>query len=481
MTDYGHDLQFGIFPPPEAAAADLVLEMAQAADVSGLDLVTIQDHPYNARHLDAWTLLSVIAARTSSVRVAPNVANLPLRPPVVLARSAATLDLLSGGRVELGLGAGAFWDPVVAAGGPRRSPREAVDALEEAIAVIRGVWSGTGSVAVEGEHYRVKGLHAGPVPAHPVGIWLGAYKPRMLRVTGRLADGWLPSMGYAGPDQLGAMNATIDEAARRAGRDPSAVRRLYNVNPGTSAEQLAELALAEGMSGFILPVRSVHDVERFAAEVAPVTRELVEVERARRTEAPQADAERTSRSETVTTAAPAAGGAEAAPRHTPDAARAAHAGAGAHLVEIHDALRGELARLRDIVEQVLAGEEEAGRARNLINELTLRQNNWTLGAYCAQYCRFVTGHHSLEDRSVFPHLRSREPALGPELDRLQQEHVVIHDLLEQLDDALVGLVSGASDARELQRAVDRLGDSLLDHLSSEEDALVEALDRHGFQ
>ena len=82
---------------------------------------------------------------------------------------------------------------------------------------------------VEGEHHRVVGLHPGPAPAHPVEIWLGAYKPRMLRVTGRLADGWLPSMGYADPDASRDMNATIDDAARKAGRDPAAIRRLYNV------------------------------------------------------------------------------------------------------------------------------------------------------------------------------------------------------------------------------------------------------------
>lgn len=509
MTDYGHQLEFGIFPTPDASAADLVLEMSEAADVSGLDLVTVQDHPYNARHLDAWTLLSVIAARTTTVRVALNVANLPLRPPVVLARSAATLDLLSGGRVELGLGTGAFWDAIAAAGGPRRTPGEATTALEEAIEVIRGVWSGRGSVSVDGEHYRVKGLHAGPAPAHPVGIWLGAYKPRMLRLTGRLADGWLPSMGYAGPTELPAMNATIDEAARRAGRDPAAVRRLYNVDPGVRPEQLAELALGHGMSTFILPVASVRDVQRFAAEVAPATRELVEDERTRRAAAPTpggadapaaaepdaaqpgatrgsvgaAGSERTrpSTRESVTTTAVPAG------RHTdPDASAAlpgdaaAHAGAGAHLVEVHDGLRAELARLRDIVEQVVAGEEQAHRARNAINELTMRQNNWTLGAYCQQYCRFVTGHHGLEDRSVFPHLRRSDPALTPVLDRLEQEHLVIHDVLEQLDDALVGLVSGASGTPELQRVVDRLSQTLLEHLSFEEDELVPALDRYGF-
>ena len=100
-----------------------MLLLAEVAEVSGLDLVTIQDHPYQARHADAWTLLSVIAARSASLRVALNVANLPLRQPVVLAKSVATLDLVTGGRVDLGLGAGGFWDPIVAAGGTRLTAR----------------------------------------------------------------------------------------------------------------------------------------------------------------------------------------------------------------------------------------------------------------------------------------------------------------------------------------------------------------------
>src|ERR1700710_3044472 len=109
MPDYRHDLQFGVFIAPEAAQAEAVLELAPLADVVGLDLVTFQDHPYQARFLDTWTLLSHVAAQTTNVRVAPNVANLPLRPPVVLARSVASLDILSGGRVGLGVGAGAVW------------------------------------------------------------------------------------------------------------------------------------------------------------------------------------------------------------------------------------------------------------------------------------------------------------------------------------------------------------------------------------
>ena len=147
---------------------------------------------------------------------------------MVLAKAAATLDLVTGGRVELGLGAGAFWDAIEAAGGVRRTPGQAVDALDEAIRLIRAFWAG-GSVRFEGEHYRAPGLHAGPVPAHDIPIWVGAYKPRMMRLTGRLADGWVPSMGYADPPALPALSAALDEAAVAAGRAPDEVRRIYNV------------------------------------------------------------------------------------------------------------------------------------------------------------------------------------------------------------------------------------------------------------
>src|SRR5690242_13628248 len=127
-----HDLVFGSFLTPSAERPERVVDLARLTEQVGLDLVTVQDHPYQARFLDTWTLLSVIAAVTSAVRVSPNVANLPLRPPAVLARSVATLDILSGGRVELGLGAGAFWDGIAALGGPRPRRRHLAGGLQEA-------------------------------------------------------------------------------------------------------------------------------------------------------------------------------------------------------------------------------------------------------------------------------------------------------------------------------------------------------------
>ena len=162
-------------------------------------------------------------------------------------------------------------------------------------------------------------------------------------------------------------------------------------------------------------------------------------------------------------------------------------GAGQHLVDVHDGLRAELTQVRDVLGQVRQGHLSAGQARSAVNTMTLRQNSWTLGAYCEAYCRFVTGHHTLEDRSLFTHLRRTEPGLGPVLDRLEQEHEVIHAVLEEFDRALVRLVtddvigrSGAAALDEVQRVVDRLSETLLDHLSYEEEQLVEPLDRHGF-
>ena len=270
--DYRRPIKFGYFVIPDASQPMRALEQAIAADQAGIDLIGIQDHPYQHRFHDTWTLLSVIAARTSRVTVFPDVANLPLRPPAMLAKAAATLDLLSNGRVELGLGAGGFWPAIGAMGGPVRTPGESVSAVEEAIEVIRLVWSGGRGLRYDGRFYQLAGLNAGPVPPHPIGIWLGAYRPRMLRLIGRAADGWVPSLGYLTPEQLGEAGARIDDSAREAGRDPSAIRRVLNVGGDLTAEDFATLVLEHGFDTFIT---SPDAGEAFIEEVVPKVRELV--------------------------------------------------------------------------------------------------------------------------------------------------------------------------------------------------------------
>src|SRR5438128_9005986 len=233
--DYGRPVQFGYFVIPDTTQPMRALEQAIRADQAGIDLIAIQDHPYQHRFHDTWTLLTAIAARTSRVTVFPDVANLPLRPPAMLAKAAASLDLLSNGRFELGLGAGGFWDAIQAMGGPARTTGESVSALEEAIEVIRLFWTGGRGLRFDGSFYQLAGLNAGPVPGHPIGIWLGAYKPRMLALTGRAADGWVPSLGRVTPADLGEAAARIDDAAHAVGRDPAAIRRVLNVGADRSA------------------------------------------------------------------------------------------------------------------------------------------------------------------------------------------------------------------------------------------------------
>lgn len=289
--NYGHPLKFGTFITPSSAAPEKTIELAKQAEALGFDLVTFQDHPYQPAHLDAWTLLTWVAGQTERIQLSANVLNLPLRPPAVLARSAASLDLLSNGRLSLALGAGAFWDAIEANGGVRRTPGEAVEALDEAIRIIRGVWdvSESGPVRVWGRHYRADGVQRGPLAAHDIPIWLGAYKPRMLRLLGQTADGWLPSLGYMKPGDLRAANAIIDEAAQDAGRDPREIRRLLNIS-GRFAEtnggflngpsrqwvdELLPLALEDGVSTFILMADDADTMARFAHDVAPALREAV--------------------------------------------------------------------------------------------------------------------------------------------------------------------------------------------------------------
>lgn len=298
MPDYGHALRFGTFITPSAARPEAPVALARLSEELGYELVTFQDHPYQPAFLDTWTLLTWVAAETSRIHVAANVHNLPLRPPAVLARAATSLDLLSGGRFELGLGAGGFVEPIAAMGGPRRTAGENVSALEEAIPIIRGLWDTDerGGLRTGGEFYRVEGAKRGPAPAHEIPILVGGLKPRMLRLIGRLGDGWLPSWAYLGPGGLAGGNATIDAAAEAAGREPREIRRLLNIGgrfqdaageflqgpPAQWVDELLPLVVDDGVSTLILASDDPGTLETFATEVAPALRERVAEERASR-------------------------------------------------------------------------------------------------------------------------------------------------------------------------------------------------------
>jgi hypothetical protein len=274
MPDYGHPLAFGTFITPVNSPVRAAVQRAQLSEELGFDLVTFQDHPYQPTFHDTWTLLSWVAARTTTIQVSANVHNLPLRgQPAVFARAVASLDLLSDGRVAVGLGAGGFWDPIEAIGGRRLTPGQGVDALSEAIEIMHGVWDASERAPLRfaGEFYSVNGAKRGPAPAHDIPIWVGAAKPRMQRLIGTKADGWLPSLTWLGPGDLAAGNATIDAAAEDAGRSPREVRRLLNITE-IPVEQLVDLALDDGVSTFILASDDPTALRRFASEVIPEVR-----------------------------------------------------------------------------------------------------------------------------------------------------------------------------------------------------------------
>jgi len=275
--DYGQPVRFGVFITPEAT--ERPLRQASLADELGFDVIGVQDHPYQRRFFDTMTLLTAMAMRTERITVFPDVANMQLHPPALLAKEAATIDILSGGRFELGLGAGGFSPAVQAYGGPTWTPGQAVSALEEAIQVIRLLWSGQHGIKFEGRFHHLAGAHSGPVPPHAIGIWLGAYRPRMLSLVGRLADGWVPSYGYMKEPELLEGNRRIDEAARGAGRDPGSIRRILNagmLDPST----LVSLAVEVGIDTFLV-TDDEDEMRTFMKSTAPRVREEVAARRAR--------------------------------------------------------------------------------------------------------------------------------------------------------------------------------------------------------
>jgi alkanesulfonate monooxygenase SsuD/methylene tetrahydromethanopterin reductase-like flavin-dependent oxidoreductase (luciferase family) len=283
-----------------ASAAESVRLVAQA-DQDGLDLFTVADHPYFGEKLDAYALLSFLLGRTEHISGAVTVTNLPSRPAPVLARTITSLSALSGGRVVLGIGAGAIWDMIVKLGVPRLGGGSAVRAMEEAITLIRALSGGRDPVSFDGKFYHVSGLDPADVAAPP--IWTGSVGPKSLGVTGRAADGWVPPRASDWNSRLfREARPRIDEAAAAAGRDPGEIADIYNfggrITPeplaatrdddgrwiGGSArqwvEELTAAVLEHRASGFIF--RSTDDapadeaLATWAREIVPAVREAID-------------------------------------------------------------------------------------------------------------------------------------------------------------------------------------------------------------
>jgi len=282
-------MQFGAFIGPRADDIAGVRERVLAAERAGFDFVSIQDHPYVPAYLDTFSLIANLAATTSTLRFITNVANLPLRPAPMLAKAAASIDRLSGGRFDLGLGAGRVWAEIKRMRGPAWTPGEAIEAVSEAIDTLRTAWGFEGGDA------------AGVAPAHRIGIWVGGAGPRMLGLIGRKADGWIAPMATGYKTKPPAQDR-IDAAATAAGRDPAAVGRMIQLvgrvtdtastisrprsgagsqairtTPEHWARFVAEFAVEERFDAvnFVFEEETSDQIIRFGAEVVAAAREAL--------------------------------------------------------------------------------------------------------------------------------------------------------------------------------------------------------------
>ncbi len=206
---------------------------AQRAEQLGFHAIWLADHlfwdlpagggpPERASSYDPLPALAALARRTGSVRVGTLVLCAPLRPPSVLAKALATLDVLSRGRLTVGLGD----EPEFAAAGvPFEDHRTRLGQLEEAVAVVRGLFGG-GPFTYRGRHWSVEGARCLPVPVqrpHPP-IWLGGRSDGLLRLAAAAADGWNTAWSST-PDAYRERTAVLDEACERVGRDPATLTR----------------------------------------------------------------------------------------------------------------------------------------------------------------------------------------------------------------------------------------------------------------
>jgi alkanesulfonate monooxygenase SsuD/methylene tetrahydromethanopterin reductase-like flavin-dependent oxidoreductase (luciferase family) len=299
------DVQFGVFLNPDQHRTAAIVTHARAAEAAGFDYVSIQDHPYAGEFLDPLALIGVLMGSTERIRFMTNVANLPLRPPATLAKVAASLDALSGGRFELGLGGGRAWEQIAAMGGPTWTPSQVVNAVDEAITIAHYFWSGEpvhrGGLTV----FSLGAVAPGPAPAHPIGIWLGAAGPHMLNLLGRRADGWIAPLATGFETKAEAQDR-IDRSALEAGRHPSDIRRVIQLvgavtkraetikrplrgpgnlpirtTPEIWAAIIAELVVEERFDtvNFLPQIETVDQILAFGDTVIPLAMQAVESNR----------------------------------------------------------------------------------------------------------------------------------------------------------------------------------------------------------
>jgi len=285
------DISFGLTVSTSAETGADPVAAARRAESLGFDFISAQDHPEGTNPtFETWTMLAWIAASTSRIGIATKVLGVPFRPPALTAKMAETLDRLSNGRLILGLGGGYSDEEIRALGLPARTPGQKIAGLEDTIHILRGLWSQQ-RFSYHGTISRVDAAEMEPKPRRRIPVWLGTFGPQALALTGRLADGWIPSFGFAPPEVIPEMRARILAGARQVGRDPEEITCAYHMQisidprseqePGVvtgSPDEVAEQLLSFVGLGFAAMNFSPagpdidEQTERLAQEVLPIVR-----------------------------------------------------------------------------------------------------------------------------------------------------------------------------------------------------------------
>jgi probable F420-dependent oxidoreductase len=220
---------------------------ARAAEADGYDGVGAGEHLFfHSPHPNGFVALAAAAGATSRIRLLTSLTVLPLYPAALAAKLATTLDQVSGGRFDLGVGVGGEYPPEFEAAGV--DVRERGARTDEALQLLRALWAG-GPAEFGGRFTRVPGLALQPGPVQPGGppVWLGGRSPAAMRRAGRFADVWMPYM-YT-PERLASSLAEVRAAAEAAGRDPAGVRGAVFCWGGVDADAaVSRREVASGVS-----------------------------------------------------------------------------------------------------------------------------------------------------------------------------------------------------------------------------------------
>ena len=274
------EIMFGLSIPTSVLPGTDPVATARMAEDLGFDFVSASDHPCGTEPVcETWTILSWVAAATSRIRVATRELGVPYRNPANVAKMAETFSRLSGGRLILGLGGGSSDEEFRAFGLGTFSARDKVDGLEEAISITRGLWSQP-RFTFTGRLHRTDSADLEPKPAHPIPIWLGTFGDRALRVTGQLADGWIPSYGDRPLHQYQAMRQRVLTAAREAGRDPAGITCALHMQAHVGDRVTGEPSLVAGppaaVTGQLLTFAGIGFTSFSFTLTGPGTREQAE-------------------------------------------------------------------------------------------------------------------------------------------------------------------------------------------------------------